>query len=290
MGYLRRSIEGDSARILPQVATDRDLEPLRGRADFLALTRGRATTSAPAPVISATGALDRAIVSQPENPALRFRRGHLLARRGAWSAALVDFREGLARDPRDTAQWMGSATLYLQLGDVPGYRRHVHAMLDQFGTTTDPGTAERTAKIGLLTAPSPEDGVRLTALAELAVNRGAGTPLLPWYQLARGMAAYREGQFAKAGKYLGPASESITNGHIKPAAELFRAMADARLGQGGSARTRLEEARRALEAIAPPSTDLGAGWHDWLISQIALREAEALILYDPVFPADPFAR
>ncbi len=39
---------------------------------------------------------------------------------------------------------------------------------------------------------------RLTALAELAVTDGAGTTLIPWYQFARGMAAYRDGQFAAA--------------------------------------------------------------------------------------------
>jgi hypothetical protein len=34
VGYLRRAIEGDPARMLSQVATDRDLDPLRGRPDF----------------------------------------------------------------------------------------------------------------------------------------------------------------------------------------------------------------------------------------------------------------
>ena len=29
---------------------------------------------------------------------------------------------------------------------------------------------------------------------------------------------------------------------------------------------------------------------DWLPLQLLRREAEALILYDPVFPADPFAK
>ena len=30
-------------------------------------------------------------------------------------------------------------------------------------------------------------------------------------------------------------------------------------------------------------------WYDWLICKILFREAEAAILYDPIFPADPFA-
>ena len=34
VGYLRRAIEGDPDRLLPQVPADRDLDPLRRRADF----------------------------------------------------------------------------------------------------------------------------------------------------------------------------------------------------------------------------------------------------------------
>jgi hypothetical protein len=52
----------------------------------------------------------------------------------------------------------------------------------------------------------------------------------------------------------------------------------------------LDAARRALEVSEPPSHDRGEGWHDWLICRIVLREAEALIVFDPRFPAAPFAR
>ncbi len=213
----------------------------------------------------------------------------LAARRGDWRAALAEFREGLARDPDDILPWMCAATLYLEIGDVEGYRRHARATLDAFGKTASPTTAERTAKIGLLTAPPPADRARLTALADLAVTAGAGSPLLPWYQLARGMAAYRDGQFDLAADWLRAAHESNTNKEAGPTIELFRAMAEARLGQRQAARSRLDAARRALEESTPPSSDLGASWPDWLIGRIALREAEALIVFDPVFPADPFA-
>jgi hypothetical protein len=239
----------------------------------------------PSPAPYAIKALDQAIALRPADPALRFERGDLLARHGDWKAALADFRTGLARDPTDTISWMRAATLYLQLGDVEGYRRHARAMLDSFGDTADPVTAERTAKVGLLTAPSSRDGARLTALAELAVANGAGTPLLPWYQFPRGMAAYRDGQFALAADFLRAADESITNNQIKPAAKLFRAMAEARLGRGDSARTLLDGARVALEQISPPAADPGAGWHDWLICQIVLREAEAVLGQPPPPPA-----
>jgi hypothetical protein len=32
------------------------------------------------------------------------------------------------------------------------------------------------------------------------------------------------------------------------------------------------------------------GWTEWVAATIVRNEAEALIVHDPVFPADPFAR
>ena len=71
-----------------------------------------------------TPALGKPNASRVDDPAESFKRGGLLARRGAWRDALAEFREGLARDSSDTIPWMRAATLYLQLGDVEGYRRH----------------------------------------------------------------------------------------------------------------------------------------------------------------------
>jgi hypothetical protein len=34
----------------------------------------------------------------------------------------------------------------------------------------------------------------------------------------------------------------------------------------------------------------GESWHDWMACDLLRREAEAKILYDPVFPANPFGR
>jgi hypothetical protein len=69
-------------------------------------------------------------------------------------------------------------------------------------------------------------------------------------------------------------------------------MAFAGLGQ-------LDAARAALGAVSAlglpadsttPELDLGQGWIDPLISKILYREAEALIIFDPVFPANLVAR
>ena len=61
-------------------------------------------------------------------------------------------------------------------------------------------------------------------------------------------------------------------------------MAHHRLGQRAEARRWLDRLREHQ-----PSTDPTQFW-DELAIRLLRSEAEALILYDPVFPDDPFAR
>ena len=81
----------------------------------------------------------------------------------------------------------------------------------------------------------------------------------------------------------------------------FLTMAHRQLGQVAEARRELEAARRLLDGLGRMygyrdqlvmgDADLmDYGWTEWVIATIVSREAEALIVYDPVFPADPFAR
>lgn len=69
---------------------------------------------------------------------------------------------------------------------------------------------------------------------------------------------------------------------------LYLAMAYQKLGRPADARAVLTDALRAsgVDVLRP----LGPGWSDWLMCRIVAREAEAVVLYYPIFPADPFAR
>lgn len=73
-------------------------------------------------------------------------------------------------------------------------------------------------------------------------------------------------------------------GTEEPADWTFLAMAHHRLGHR-------EETRRWLDKLRNhhPSTDPNRFW-DELEIRLLRSEAEAVILYDPVFPANPFAR
>ena len=71
-------------------------------------------------------------------------------------------------------------------------------------------------------------------------------------------------------------------------------MAHQRLGHVQQPRGLLDEVQRSWERVEAEAvrTDGAVSLFspDWLPLQLLRREAEAVILYDPVFPADPFAR
>jgi hypothetical protein len=71
-------------------------------------------------------------------------------------------------------------------------------------------------------------------------------------------------------------------------------MIESRLGHGERAREMLENARRWITAAnGKPPGRANDQWNTPSIEPLLISrlrgEAEALILYDPIFPADPFA-
>jgi tetratricopeptide (TPR) repeat protein len=132
-------------------------------------------------------------------------------------------------------------------------------------------------------ATDPERTVRL---AEAAVAHAAKDQVAAEYQadawITLGAALYRVGRCHEA---IRPLEEAIQNGRgvAVPQASPFLAMAHHRLGDR-------DEARRWLDRLRDhqPSTDPARFW-DELEIRLLRSEAEAVILYDPVFPEDPFA-
>ncbi len=98
-----------------------------------------------------------------------------------------------------------------------------------------------------------------------------------------GVAQYRVGQYREAAATLTHAHElnSVANHGSDPADLAFLAMAQHRQGQPENARATLSWLRESMKETR---------WANDLESQGFLREAEALVRLDPIFPADPFAR
>jgi tetratricopeptide (TPR) repeat protein len=97
-----------------------------------------------------------------------------------------------------------------------------------------------------------------------------------------GALVYRLGRYAEAVASLDEAIR-ITSGKTRPQDWAFLAMAHHRLGHR-------DEARRWLDRFRDrqPSRHPAAFWNELEI-RLLRSEAEAVILYDPIFPDDPFA-
>jgi hypothetical protein len=175
--------------------------------------------------------------------------------------------------------WYRLAPVLAYLGEADAYRQHRTAMLQRFAGTEDPAVAERTVKGCLLLAAEGDELKRLRLLANLAVARGqAGHRIRPYAELAQGMAAYRQGQYAAAEAIL-RSSTRRPHWNERIPAGLYLAMSLHKQGKAPVAAATLKQTLAALdkEVPQPGNPRFGADWHDWLICQTLRREAEALL-------------
>jgi hypothetical protein len=104
------------------------------------------------------------------------------------------------------------------------------------------------------------------------------------------MARYRLGKDAPAAETLRTVRDDTrASENCRTTALAYLAMAESRLGDSDGAKRSFEEAR-TRQTMNTPDPELPQDWHDWLISEIALREAESLIGRQQPPPASPPAR
>jgi Flp pilus assembly protein TadD len=164
-------------------------------------------------------------------------------------------------------------------------------MVEADGRSDDPGGRYLLALTAALATDSGIAPARLVGWAEQAVAAAAK----PWNLHALGLARLRAGQAEQAVQPLGE-SETVGNkyGEVWGVVNwLALALAHHALGRDDEARRWLGRATEALDATSPAhlvDDRSRIAMHDWLEAQVLRREAEAAILHDPAFPADPFAR
>jgi tetratricopeptide (TPR) repeat protein len=117
-----------------------------------------------------------------------------------------------------------------------------------------------------------------------------------WDPQLLGTALYRAGRFEEAIKQLGELSTSTSGKQETASARaqtlLVLAMAHQRMGNATEARALLDEVLRWWHNVEAGKTDgaVSLPAPEWLWLQVLRREAEALILFAPAFPTDPFQR
>jgi eukaryotic-like serine/threonine-protein kinase len=229
---------------------------------------------------NAAAELAKAIELSPTNHSLHLRRGEILGRIGQWKDAAASLRQGIESDPTNSSSYFLLAPVLLASDDVEGYRHHCEQIVARFAATRDAGQADTMAKSCLI---HPKSGVDLrftAAWAETAVTQGKQSEFLPWFELCKGLAEYRQNHFAEASEW---ARRSLLAAGQLPvrdaAAHLVLAMAQMRLNQTTAARATFDQGAEIIATKLPKleSGDLGVQWQDVIIANLLLREARALI-------------
>jgi WD40 repeat protein/serine/threonine protein kinase/tetratricopeptide (TPR) repeat protein len=229
----------------------------------------------------AEDAYGEAIHARPFNRSVRDALVRLHIERGHLDRAAATLADAVRQVSDDAGLRYQRGLGLLASGDRAGWRGATAALLDRFGGTINPRTANEVAWACVLGPAGDVDAEAPVRLAETAV-RGVDE-FLKADDASRtlGAALFRAGRFDEAICRLGEATKV---GSEQASGWAFLAMAHHRLGH-------LDEARRWLDRLRDyqPSADPDQFWNELQI-RLLRSEAEALILYDPIFPADPFAR
>ena len=185
--------------------------------------------------------------------------------------------------PDDLELRLDLTRVLLWFGDRGALRKSNAAILDRFGTTSNASVATSVAWACVLGPDATADRDRPVRLAELAVQKAPAIDL--WradYRNRLGASLYRAGGFDAAIHQL-EETIRLRGGIHRPEDCVFLAMAHHRQGHRA-------EAGRWLDRLQDhqPSADPNEFWSELEI-RLLRSEAEAVILYDPVFPDDPFA-
>jgi eukaryotic-like serine/threonine-protein kinase len=231
----------------------------------------------------AEAAYTEAARARPLDPSVRDALVRLHAARGRLDRAAATVAEAVRLMPDDTQLRADLGLMLLASGDKAGWRSAIAALLDRCGGTINALTTNSVAWACALGPDATADPGLPVRLAETGL-RSSGDDALnkAAFLNTLGATLYRAGRFAEAIRRLEEAIQA-RNGVGAPEDWVFLALAHHRLGDR-------DEASRWLEKLRehPSSTDPAKFWSEWEL-RLLRSEAEAMIIYDPAFPVDPFA-
>ena len=226
----------------------------------------------------------KAITHQPADADLPAKLAAVYQSAGRTRESIPLLAMASAANPQDTI-------LSLKVGDFPGLvrpgqgiRQHLRRGLEFANGTSDPTTADRTAKMCFLRPAQNQNRLESAlALARKAVQLGKNDSLLPYFQMAHGMALYRTGHFAEADAALiASANGAKNNPHVAGTSAFYRAMSLFQQGKKDDARKLATEAAARMKPLPGDEQNPLAGdaVPDDLILWLAYKEADALIKFD----------
>jgi WD40 repeat protein/tetratricopeptide (TPR) repeat protein len=229
----------------------------------------------------AEAAFEEAVRARPLNGNVWMERGRFYLMRSEPEKAAATFGEAILLIPNDSLLRTRQILALVAAGDFDRQRRACFNLLDRFGNT-DPFAANNLAWSCALAPGSAAFHEDLLRLAEIAEQGISGEGLKHTVLNTLGAILYRAGRFEDAIHRL---EEGIRlhKGESLPHDWVFLSMAHGRLGHH-------DEARRWLDPFRSyqPNADPNRFWEELEI-RLLRTEADAVVLYDPNFPADPFA-
>jgi WD40 repeat protein len=192
-------------------------------------------------------------------------------------------------DPKDTLLSLKLAALQAWFGQEKELAATRQRILAFAKGTSDAGTAEHAAKVCSI-RPSTDKAELEAALAfgRKAVELGKGDQWREWRLLTLGMAEYRSGKYAPAGKTLRAAAKAGSNNPLVTGiAAFYRAMSLFRQGKPDEARKLASAAVAKMKPLPKDEQNPLANdaYYDDLILWLAYKEAKAMIKFEAAPPS-----
>ncbi len=238
----------------------------------------------------------------PEGADVFRRLGEWHVAHGRWRAAAARFSylvEVNALDGSDipSMDHLRAGPVLIQSGDVTGFENFRRKMLGRFVGKADVICAERSVKVMLLVPASaalmrqldPLIEASVASLTDFDVHASSGSVYESevWRMDSVALGEYRRGNFAQAENWARKCLASATIDESRQAcARVLLVLALHQQARHDEARAELEPVSRLILAkfTQDQRIDENAGgwWPDWLIARILLREAETLVLSEPL--------
>jgi tetratricopeptide (TPR) repeat protein len=221
------------------------------------------------------------LAANPNDISFRRARADFSARLGRFRDVAADFDRLIELSPDQHMLYMEAACAHLYMGDQAAYRDLCRRMLQRFGKSTDWQIRDRVAKTSLAGPAAVDDIEPILQMARSNLEPSAPKELSALFHLCGGMAEYRAGNYQQAAALLGQSIDLHLSLEPRATALSFLAMSNYRAHNQAAARAALEEAHALIgQRISSPTADViepDATLQDWLICQIARREADQLI-------------
>jgi serine/threonine protein kinase len=190
--------------------------------------------------------------------------GMVHARWGRLDRAITNYAKCATVQPTNDIGFHCLLPLLAQTGRTNEFEQWRRKALDQFGSTTDPNIAGRMALDCLILPASDEVAQRAVKM----LDNTAATPPRPSAEFVKGLAEYRQGQFARAAARLEKAVDFQENTNEAMQARLILAMARNKLGS-------------ADETPIPKDKQFslnGGDWNEQMTTLLFAHEARSVII------------